>query len=80
MQLTYVEIPRPRRSKFSDENLASLPVARLVTIAEGIVNSARISGRLKVKPCCVCGGSGDHAHHEDYRQPYRVAFLCTSGA
>lgn len=44
------------------------------------VRSALRSGRL-VRPeaCSLCGETGRkiHAHHEDYRKPFEVEWLCS---
>ena len=33
-------------------------------------------GRLVRQPCEVCGKSKVHAHHDDYREPLQVMWLC----
>jgi len=48
------------------------------------VRNALRSGRLKRKPCVLCGSSGFlkngrsavQCHHENYRRPLQVVFLC----
>ena len=34
------------------------------------------SGRVKRKPCVICGEKKTHAHHEDYSKPLEVIWLC----
>ena len=33
-------------------------------------------GKVKRKPCQVCGSVFAHAHHEDYSKPLEVEWLC----
>ena len=37
---------------------------------------AILDGRLKRKPCIVCGDTNVDAHHEDYSKPLKVIWLC----
>lgn len=34
------------------------------------------TGKLKKKPCVLCGAKKVEAHHPDYSQPLYVLFLC----
>lgn len=34
------------------------------------------SGKIKRMPCSVCNNSPTHAHHLDYRSPFKVVWLC----
>jgi len=43
--------------------------------AHDLVGYALRVGRLKRKPCEVCGKRGE-AHHDDYTKPYEVRWLC----
>lgn len=43
--------------------------------AQGLVQHALRSGKLKKQPCWVCG-SGAVAHHPDYDRPLDVVWLC----
>ena len=33
-------------------------------------------GNLTRRPCSVCGREDSHAHHDDYRHPLDVLWLC----
>lgn len=35
-------------------------------------------GRIHREPCCRCGEREAEAHHLDYENPFRVAWLCSS--
>lgn len=42
-----------------------------------LVKSAISSGKLKIKPCEICGSETKvQAHHDDYRKPLDVRWLC----
>ena len=45
-------------------------------IATSFVNNAIRFGKLKKKPCEVCGEKKVHAHHDDYYKPMEVRWLC----
>jgi hypothetical protein len=34
------------------------------------------AGRIRKRPCIVCGGKEVIAHHEDYNNPYKVIWIC----
>jgi hypothetical protein len=44
--------------------------------ARTAVGNALRDGRLKVKPCEVCGNEATQAHHDDYRRPLAVRWFC----
>jgi hypothetical protein len=44
--------------------------------AHWIVSNAIKSGKLKRKPCLICGNEKTHAHHKDYSKPLRITWLC----
>jgi hypothetical protein len=41
-----------------------------------IVESALLRGDLVRQPCCRCGSTDSHAHHDDYDKPLEVMWLC----
>jgi hypothetical protein len=49
---------------------------RLRYEAHKAVKCAFYAGTLKRKPCKVCGKKKTHAHHEDYRKPLKITWLC----
>jgi len=47
------------------------------TRAQNLLNYAVRTGRIRRLPCEKCGTTERvHAHHEDYRKPYKVHWLC----
>ena len=44
--------------------------------AHGVVNMAIAKGRLKRQPCELCGEPKSEAHHDDYKKPYQIRWLC----
>jgi ribosomal protein S27AE len=44
--------------------------------ARVLANLARLSGKLKPKPCERCGAAKVEMHHDDYSKPLQVRFLC----
>ena len=50
--------------------------SRLIYEAKRVVASARNSKRLHLKPCVICGQTKVEAHHFDYRNPWRIVWLC----
>lgn len=47
--------------------------------ARSLVNNRIRRGKLKRQPCEVCGtGKNVHGHHDDYKQPEKVRWLCGS--
>lgn len=51
------------------------PMKRAAHIAVG--NAIR-DGRIKRKPCEVCGSPASQAHHDDYGKPLEIRWLCVS--
>lgn len=41
-----------------------------------LVRQALRSGELERQPCAICGSLNSDAHHEDYRKPLEVMWLC----
>lgn len=48
----------------------------LQTSAYRKVITARRKGLLKSEPCERCGEVKTDAHHEDYKEPLRITWLC----
>lgn len=46
-------------------------------LVHNIVTAAIRTGKLKSKPCVVCGDKKSQAHHEDYDKPLNVIWLCS---
>ena len=44
--------------------------------ARSDLNHAVRDGKLKREPCSVCGSVKSEAHHEDYKIPLNVIWLC----
>lgn len=44
--------------------------------ANNAVNNALRDGRITKLPCEVCGNKRSQAHHDDYRSPLKVRWLC----
>ena len=46
--------------------------------AKSRVQWAVQTGKLKRKPCEICGDMKVHGHHDDYSKPFQVRWLCAS--
>lgn len=46
--------------------------------AHNAVSNAIRCGKLKRKPCEVCGSERSHGHHHDYSKPLDVRWLCAA--
>jgi ribosomal protein S27AE len=46
--------------------------------AHDAVQNVIRAGKLKKKPCVKCGNPKSEAHHEDYKNPLKVKWLCKS--
>lgn len=44
--------------------------------ARNAVRKALRDGTLIRQPCCVCGAMPAQGHHDDYRKPLAVIWLC----
>jgi len=43
-----------------------------------IVRAAKLHGEIIKQPCEICGEKKAHAHHDDYRKPLKLRWLCRS--
>jgi hypothetical protein len=53
-------------------------MSTLKSIAHITVAAARKRGEIFPKPCATCRSSNTVAHHEDYRKPLYLIWLCES--
>ena len=44
--------------------------------ARDALTNAIYEGRITRLPCEVCGHRDSHGHHDDYRKPFEVRWLC----
>jgi hypothetical protein len=76
-----IRIHRVFKAKFKTPEYRKLVFARAKArhpekaIALWKVHNATKSGKLKRKPCSVCGKKAE-AHHDDYSKPLNVRWLC----
>lgn len=67
----------PERKKKSVERIRTMRKSRpKMYKAHTKVNNAIRDGKLKKKPCKVCGETKVQAHHPDYRKPLLIVWLC----
>ena len=59
---------RPKRPMSAERHARHLARSR--------ANVAQKSGRLKPRPCEVCGKAEVEKHHDDYDKPFEVRWLC----
>ena len=53
------------------------PIERMKENTRKMAQRAIEAGKLKRQPCIRCGETNDiHAHHDDYRKPMEVLWLC----
>lgn len=67
-----------RRARKNAQHYAYVKANPLKQNARVRVRRALRSGRLAKGPCTVCGNPESWAHHEDYRRPLDVTWLCRS--
>lgn len=60
-----LDVQRRRRAKYPGKNKAR----------QWVANAIR-DGRIAKLPCAVCGDRKSQAHHDDYRKPQAVRWLC----
>ena len=68
---------KARRAKLMREYRQD-PAIRMKHEARWQTSKAIKSGRLKRQSCEVCGEKRTQAHHEDYRKPLEVRWLCVN--
>ena len=66
LQFRFREIPPKRTREYRD----------LVERSRWLFRAALASGRIKKQPCVRCGSTKAEGHHEDYRYPLDVTWLC----
>lgn len=52
------------------------PKNRQKVVARWLAGKALQRGKLKRRPCQVCGDERSQMHHPDYSEPYRIEWLC----
>ncbi len=62
--------------KIRKRKMLNDPMARLRNRTRKRTRDLVRWGRLKQKPCIVCGGRNVIAHHEDYLNPFKVIWIC----
>jgi len=68
-----LESTRKRVRKYNKQWFSERPGARR---AWAKVSNAVMRGKLKKEPCEICGSKEVEAHHDDYRKPLDVRWLC----
>ena len=48
----------------------------IVRAAHEVLSLLRRTGHLVPRPCAVCGALRVEGHHDDYRRPHKVRWLC----
>lgn len=66
---SYMRDNRPKHSEL-------LPEQRLKANARSYLNTYLKRGKIKKKPCEICGDENVQAHHDDYTKPLEVRWLC----
>ena len=54
----------------------SLDIWRKKNNARSVASQAKKKGKIKRKPCYICGDRGMIMHHEDYNKPLEIIWLC----
>lgn len=68
----------PKAYKKTPEFRRTDPYAKAQRLAGHKVSRAIASGKLIPEPCEKCGNPNAEAHHDDYRLPLSVRWLCRS--
>ncbi len=66
---------RPERNQTNGHNSQDFTFEEKRKVNWTVGNAVR-SGRLKRRPCKVCGNPGSQGHHEDYAKTFDVIWLC----
>jgi hypothetical protein len=65
----YPEIAKKTREKWNKNNPEKVKVQQQL-------NDEIKKGKIKRKPCEICGNPKSHGHHDDYSKPLEVIWLC----
>ncbi len=52
------------------------PIQKLKYNARRYANKMKNRGKIQQLPCAECGRTESQAHHEDYKQPLLIVWLC----
>ncbi len=65
----------PKRKKQSLDRYRKYPIMKYAHMA---IYKRISDGRIKKRPCEICGSKDSVAHHDDYAKPLDIRWLCRS--